>query len=127
MAEAASIGGSICVVVQKKLTPLRKPRKRGGSPSGVSDPPIFATRKIKKTTTCTRCFLQEFALSIGLIISIAAPVVPIQLASTVPIRMRSVFRAGVPVISPLRRIPPAYSKERQEKHDKGQKLKQIGF
>ena len=36
-------------VVQKKSTPFKKPRKSGGSPRGVSEPPIFATRNIKKT------------------------------------------------------------------------------
>ena len=36
-------------LVQKKGTPCRKPRKSGGSPSGVSEPPTLATRKMKKT------------------------------------------------------------------------------
>ena len=39
------------VVVQKKSTPRRKPTNSGGSPSGVSAPPMFETRKMKKTTT----------------------------------------------------------------------------
>jgi hypothetical protein len=38
-------------VAQKKSIPRRKPRNRGGSPTGVNTPPMFATRKIKKTTT----------------------------------------------------------------------------
>ena len=38
--------------VQKNGTPRRKPRNRGGSPSGVSEPPMLATRKMKKTTVC---------------------------------------------------------------------------
>ncbi len=37
------------VVVQKKLTPFKKPKKSGGSPSGLREPPILATRKMKKT------------------------------------------------------------------------------
>ena len=37
------------MAVQKKLTPLRKPRKSGGSPRGESEPPMLATRKMKKT------------------------------------------------------------------------------
>ena len=46
-----SIGSSIAFVVQKKSTPFKKPRKSGGSPNGVNEPPILATRKIKKTIT----------------------------------------------------------------------------
>ena len=38
-------------IVQKKSTPFRNPRNNGGSPSGVSEPPMLATRKMKKTTT----------------------------------------------------------------------------
>ena len=34
--------------VQKKVTPRRKPRKKGGSPSGVKEPAILATMKMKK-------------------------------------------------------------------------------
>ena len=44
-----NIGKNIAEVVQKKSTPFKKPRKSGGSPKGVNDPPIFATRKMKKT------------------------------------------------------------------------------
>ena len=43
------MGANIADVVQKKLTPFKKPKNSGGSPKGVNDPPIFATRKIKKT------------------------------------------------------------------------------
>ena len=43
------------IVGQKKLTPLRKPRNRGGSPNGVSEPPMLLTRKMKKTMTWTLC------------------------------------------------------------------------
>ena len=44
-----SIGKNIAVVVQKKSTPFKNPRNKGGSPSGVSEPPILATKKMKKT------------------------------------------------------------------------------
>ena len=50
-----SMGSSMASNVQRKSTPLRKPRKSGGSPSGVSEPPIFETRKIKNTNTWTLC------------------------------------------------------------------------
>ena len=44
-----------CCAVQKKSTPRRKPTNSGGSPSGVSAPPILATRMMKNTTTCALC------------------------------------------------------------------------
>ena len=99
-------GKNMAFVVQKKSTPLRNPRKRGGSPNGVSDPPIFATRKIKKTITCTLCLRSLFARINGRINSIAAPVVPIQDAKTVPIKIRRVLTCGVPDNRPFIRIPP---------------------
>ena len=40
--------------VQKKGTPARKPRKSGGSPSGVRAPPTLATSEMKKTTVWAR-------------------------------------------------------------------------
>ena len=95
------IGINIALVVQKKSTPLRKPRNNGGSPSGVSEPPIFATKNIKNTTICTLCFLSLLALRRGLIRSIAAPVVPIQLASIVPTKIIAVFMIGVPTNDPV--------------------------
>src|ERR1700741_3691829 len=45
-------GGQGCGPVEKKSTPRRKPTNSGGSPRGDSAPPILATRKMKKTTTC---------------------------------------------------------------------------
>ena len=45
-----TIGRNIALVVQKKSTPFKKPKKSGGSPNGVSDPPMFATRKMKNMT-----------------------------------------------------------------------------
>ena len=44
------MGKNIALVVQKKSTPFKKPKNKGGSPNGVSDPPIFATKKMKNTT-----------------------------------------------------------------------------
>ena len=86
-----SMGANIADVVQKKLTPFKNPKNNGGSPRGVSDPPMFATKNIKNTIMCTLFFLCSFALINGLIRSIAAPVVPIQLARAVPMKMIMVF------------------------------------
>ena len=58
-------------------------------------------KKIKNTTTCTLCFLSLFALRSGLIKSIAAPVVPIQLAKTVPSKMIPELTIGVPTKEPV--------------------------
>ena len=52
-------------------------------------------------------FLHLFALICGLIRSIAAPVVPIQEAKIVPIDNNKRFILGVPIIVPLKHIPPA--------------------
>ena len=101
-----SIGMNIAVVVQKKFTPFRNPRNRGGSPSGVSEPPMLATKKIKKTMIWTFCFRYILARIKGRINNIAAPVVPIQLAKTVPIRIIAVFTTGVPTNDPLSCTPP---------------------
>ena len=101
-----SIGINIALVVQKKSTPFKKPKNKGGSPNGVNDPPMFATKKIKNTTICTLCFLSLFALRSGLIRSIAAPVVPIQLAKTVPRKMIPAFTIGVPTKEPVNCTPP---------------------
>ena len=94
------------MVVQKKLTPFRKPRNSGGSPSGVSAPPIFDTRKMKKTKTWILCFRSSLARITGRISSIEAPVVPIQPASTVPMASKVVFIDGEPCMLPLMWIPP---------------------
>ena len=105
--ERQSVFRKRCLVVQKKLTPLRKPRKSGGSPKGVREPPMLATRKMKNTTECTRYLRWALARSRGRISSMAAPVVPIQLARAVPTASSAVFTAGVPTREPLRRTPPA--------------------
>ncbi len=110
---------SMYFIVQKKGTLWRKPRKRGGSPSGVNDPPIFATRKIKKTIVWTLCFLHEFDLIIGRIISMAAPVVPIHDARNVPIRITTVFTAGLPFRVPRIKMPPEMVNRDQRRIIKG--------
>ena len=93
--------------LQKKSTPFINPIKSGGSPTGVRHPPIFDTRKIKNTIICTFLLRHLFALIIGLIISILAPVVPIQLDKSVPIRSIKIFTLGVPTRSPSSAIFPA--------------------
>src|SRR5260364_63203 len=102
-----SIGLNRCAVVQKKPTPFRKPRNKGGSPSGVNAPPILATSKIKKITTCTVCRRLSFARSNGRISSIAAPVVPITPASSVPRAISPVSMTGEPCRLPRTHKPPA--------------------
>ena len=111
--------GRTCVVTQKKGTLWRNPRKRGGSPRGVREPPMLATRKMKKQKMCaflTRCLL---ARRTGRIITIEAPVVPTQEASTVPIRSITVLTAGVPLSDPFRTIPPDMVKSPQRRMMKG--------
>ena len=63
--------------------------------------------KMGKTTEWTRYLRWALARSRGRISSMAAPVVPIQLARTVPTASRRVFTTGVPTREPLRRTPPA--------------------
>ena len=93
-------------IVQKKGTPRSIPRNSGGSPSGVSRPPQFATMKIAKTTVCALWRRSAFVFSSGRISSIAAPVVPMKLASSPPTARNSVFVRGVAAMSPRRKIPP---------------------
>ena len=73
---------------------------------GVRAPPILATKNIKKTTVCAVCCRHLFARKIGRIKSIDAPVVPIQDASIVPIKIIRVLTLGVPDNRPFIRIPP---------------------
>ena len=100
------MGSKSAFVVQKKLMPFKKPRKRGGSPSGVREPPILATRKIKKMIICTLCFLDLFAFNSGRIKRIAEPVVPIHDDKIVPIDIMAVLINGVPARYPFNLIPP---------------------
>ena len=91
-----SVSGKICPTVQKNVTPFRKPRKSGGSPSGVSEPPALLTMKMKNTITCATCLRLSLARISGRIISIDAPVVPMKLASTAPIAISVAFSSGLP-------------------------------
>src|SRR6266478_3128485 len=75
-------------------TPLRYPRKSGGSPTGVRLPPTFDTMKIKKTTWCA-VSRYLFILSHGRIKSIEAPVVPNRLAANAPTNRKITFTIGV--------------------------------
>ena len=68
---------------------------------------MLATRKMKKTTECTRYLRWALARSSGRISSMAAPVVPIQLARMVPTARMPVLTTGVPTSEPFRRTPPA--------------------
>src|SRR5699024_6738515 len=95
MTEKMSTGKNIWCNVQKKSTPFKKPKKRGGSPRGVKPPPIFATKKIKKIGICTRCLRFLFAERIGRINNIAAPVVPITEAKIVPIAKIETLNLGL--------------------------------
>ena len=82
--------------VQKNSTPCRNPRKSGGSPSGVSEPPALETMKMKNTNTCALCWRSSLARIRGRTSSIEAPVVPITLASTAPMARMAVFNPGLP-------------------------------
>ena len=93
-------------IVQKNGTPWRKPKNNGGSPKGVREPPMFATRKMKKMITCFLDLRLALARMMGRIRSIAAPVVPIQDARMVPMMRIIVFTFGVPARVPLNKIPP---------------------
>ena len=70
--------------VQAKGTPFKKPKKRGGSPRGVSRPPMLLTAKMKKITVCFTYLRSELARSTGRMSTIEAPMVPMKLASTAP-------------------------------------------
>ena len=82
------------------------PMRRGGSPTGVRQPPMFDTRKIKKIIMWALLLRQEFILITGRTISMLAPVVPIKLASTVPMASKTTFTRGDPARSPSKEILP---------------------
>ena len=86
--------------VHSNGTPFRKPRKSGGSPSGVRRPPQFETTKMKKTRTCALSTRGAFARRSGRTRSTEAPVVPMTLASAAPRAMSPVFTSGVPESEP---------------------------
>ena len=88
-------GSKVCSV-QKKSTPLRKPKNSGGSPKGVSEPPALETMKMKKMTTWATCRRSSLARIRGRISSIEAPVVPMTLANTAPTPKMVVLSPGLP-------------------------------
>ena len=108
---SAQMGNSF--KVQKKGTPFKKPRKSGGSPIGLSRPPILLTIKMKKTVIWAVFFLWEFVCNSGRINSILAPVVPIMLARTAPVNKNKVLLRGVAFKSPLKLIPPVVMKSEE--------------
>ena len=67
---------------------------------------MLATRKMKNTTMKVRCRRCWLARKNGRIISMAAPVVPIHEASTVPTTSMRVLTNGVPERRPESRMPP---------------------
>ena len=80
---------------------------RGGSPMGVRQPPMLEIRKMKNTMMWLRCRRQAFILITGRTMSMLAPVVPIQLDSTVPRSRRNTLIRGEPARSPSREMLPA--------------------
>ena len=114
------MGGAMARKVQPKSTPRRKPRNSGGSPSGVSEPPMLPTRKMKKTKTWVRCRRSPLARINGRISSMAAPVVPSRLA---PQRTEAEQRQiGVRRPDEVAADADAarHDEQRQQQHDEGQ-------
>ena len=68
---------------------------------------MLEIRKMKNTMMWLRCRRQAFILITGRTISMLAPVVPIQLDSTVPSRSSSTLIRGEPARSPSREMLPA--------------------
>ena len=65
-------------------------------------PPALATRKMKKMTTWARCLRERFARSSGRMSSMAAPVVPTQLARKLPMsRMTTLFLVVPAMVPPV--------------------------
>ena len=81
----------MALVVQKKSTPFKNPKNKGGSPIGVKEPPMLETKNIKNTMRCVLLFLHAFALINGRINNIEAPVVPIIEANKVPTSKKHKF------------------------------------
>mgnify|MGYP000164362401 CR=1 FL=1 len=106
MIESRIIGLNILNRVQEKLTPFKKPKNKGGSPIGVSEPPMLETKNIKNIIKCVLFFLQELALISGLMSNIDAPVVPIIEANIVPTINKIVLVLGFPDKFPEISIPP---------------------
>ena len=106
-------------MVQLNSTPCRKPRKSGGSPSGVSRPPMLDTRKMKKTMTWAWWRRLSLARMSGRMSSMEAPVVPMKLAMDVPSASNPVLRMGRPRNVPLMWMPPAQVKRAVSSRMKG--------
>ena len=102
-----SMGGNRFRVGQKKGTPLRNPRNRGGSPMGEREPPILATRKMKKMMMCTVFFLCWLMEMRGRMRIMAVPVVPMTLARSVPMRRKRVLVRGDACLLYCMWTPPA--------------------
>ena len=102
--------GSIFCIHHINGVPFWKSRNKGGSPSGDNRPPQLATIAMKKSTVCTlylRCWIVESNRRMS---NIAAPVVPMNDASTQPIARMMVFVCGVALRSPRIQIPPVVTK-----------------
>ena len=82
------------------------PMKSGGSPSGVRQPPMLETRKMKKIGMCSVRRRSELVWRRGRMRSMLAPVVPMKLARTAPMNRNMVLTSGVALRSPLRTMPP---------------------
>ncbi|KZR98473.1 Uncharacterized protein APZ42_006099, partial [Daphnia magna] len=100
------VSGKMVLMVQKKSTPFKKPKNKGGSPKGVKDPPALETMKMKNTTTCATCLRLSLARMSGRMSNIEAPVVPMKLASTAPMARMAVFSPGLPCKLPRMKMPP---------------------
>src|SRR6266567_1979215 len=104
--------------------PCRYPTNSGGLPSGVSDPPILAARKIKNTTTWTLCSRAELARRSGRIRIMVAPVVPTRLAMRVPSARIAALTNGVPRRLPVTEMPPPELREQErpgrDRHEKAE-------
>ncbi len=69
-------------------------------------PPMFETRKMKKTTVCRTRVRSRFVWRSARIRSMDAPVVPMIDASAVPTARNAVLVIGVASRSPRRSTPP---------------------
>ena len=74
---------------------------------------------MKNTTTWALCRRSSLARSTGRIITIDAPVVPMKLASAVPMASSAVFAAGAPWMLPRMTMPPATVKSARSSRMKG--------
>ena len=67
---------------------------------------MLATMKMKNTTMCTLRLRHRLARSNGRMSSMAAPVVPTQLARNVPMSSKMTLFFVVPTMVPRTRMPP---------------------